>query len=143
MTDCLLCRPADADREFRRIQVWRDDLWRLSVVTVGPVAGFAHLEPHRHIPHITDLDGPEADTFGPTLARVTRALQAATRADLVYANVFGERVAHLHVNLAPHREGDVLLGGAAMLRPGAPELPRDVLVDAAAAVRRSLALGTV
>jgi hypothetical protein len=31
MTDCLLCRPEDADRELRRVEVWHDDLWRVSV----------------------------------------------------------------------------------------------------------------
>ncbi len=47
--------------------------------------------------------GPEAATLGSVLARVTRALRTVTGADLVFVNIFGERVAHLHVNLAPHR----------------------------------------
>jgi diadenosine tetraphosphate (Ap4A) HIT family hydrolase len=121
--DCLLCRPDDADRFFGRIRVWTDGRWRLSVVEHGPVVGFAHLEPVRHIPHVTDLAGPEADTFGPNLARVTAALRDATEADLVYAYIFGERVPHLHVNLAPHHDGDALAAGPAMIRPGAADAP--------------------
>lgn len=121
--DCLLCRPDDADRFFGRTRVWTDGTWRLSVVGRGPVVGFAHLEPVRHIPFVTDLDGAEAATFGSVLARVTRALRAAAGADLVYAAVFGDRVAHFHVNLAPHRSGDALAGGPAMLVPGAADAP--------------------
>lgn len=124
--DCLLCRPDEADRVFGRARVWTNGQWRLSVVGHGPVPGFAHLEPVRHIPHITDLDGPEARSFGPVLAAVTRALRAAAGADLIYAAVFGERVAHFHVNLAPHRDGGALAGGPAMIVPGSPDAPAAV-----------------
>lgn len=121
MATCLLCDPAEADRQFSRVRVWEDELWRLSVVLQGPVPGFAHLEPKRHIPYVTDLDGAEAATFGAVLARVTSALRAAADADKTYAYVFGDHVAHLHVNLAPHRPGDALVGGPGLLRTDAPE----------------------
>jgi len=105
---------------FSRRTAWEDDLWRLSLIQEGsPVAGFGHLEPKRHIPHLTDLDGPEATTLGAVLARVTSALKMATAAELVYVYVFGERVAHLHFNLAPHSAGDALRGGPGLLERGA------------------------
>lgn len=132
--DCLLCRVSDADAYFTRRRVWEDEHWRLSVVLHGPVPGFAHLEPHRHIPFITDLDGPEAATLGPVLARVTAALGSATAADKVYVYVFGDHVPHLHVNLAPHRPGDALVGGPGLLRPDAEEVPPAVHEQAAAAI---------
>jgi len=72
------------------------------------VLGFAYLEPHRHIPHITDLDGPEAASLGEVLARTTSALRMATGAELVYIYVFGGGVPHLHLHLASHRTGDAL-----------------------------------
>ncbi len=72
-TDGLLCDGAAVDAAFDRVRVFDDGLWRLSVVRRGAVAGFAHLGPRRHIPHVTDLDGPEADSFGRVLARVPRA----------------------------------------------------------------------
>jgi diadenosine tetraphosphate (Ap4A) HIT family hydrolase len=131
METCLLCDPAAADHHFSRTRVWEDDLWRLSVVLHGPVPGFAHLEPKRHIPYLTDLDGAEASTFGPVLARVSSALREAAAADKTYAYVFGDHVAHLHVNLAPHRPGDALLGGPGLLRADATE--------AAAAEHRAVA----
>jgi diadenosine tetraphosphate (Ap4A) HIT family hydrolase len=141
VSDCLLCDVPAADRVFDRVRVFDDGLWRLSVVRRGAVAGFAHLEPHRHVPHVTDLDGPEAETFGGVLARVTRALRDAAGAELTYAYVFGERVPHLHVNLAPHRDGDALVGGPGLLRQDAPEVPRAEHERVADRVRRELGDG--
>jgi diadenosine tetraphosphate (Ap4A) HIT family hydrolase len=136
---CLLCDVDRADEVFDRVRVWEDGRWRLSVVRRGPVAGFAHLEPHRHIPYVTDLDGEEATTFGPVLARVTAALREATGAELTYAYVFGERVPHLHVNLAPHSAGDALVGGPGLVRPDAAPVPREAHEAVAAGVRDALA----
>src|SRR5205823_10868415 len=81
---CLLCRVEEADAFFGRRRVWEDEHWRLSVVMHGAVVGFAHLEPHRHIPFITDLDGVEAVTLGPVLARAAAVLRTAAGADKVY-----------------------------------------------------------
>jgi diadenosine tetraphosphate (Ap4A) HIT family hydrolase len=136
---CLLCRPGDADAFFQRVRVWQDAHWRLSVLLRGPVAGFAHLEPHRHIPFVTDLDGPEAATLGPVLARVTAVLRDAVSADKVYVYVFGDRVPHLHLNLAPHHDGGPLVGGPGLVRPEAPAVDPDDHRAAANAVRAALA----
>lgn len=105
---CTICRGRDGDGELDRVHVWDDRLWRLSMSTSGYTTGFGYLEPKRHIPHITDLDGAEAATFGRVLARVTSALRAAADAELVWVYIFGGGIPHLHVHLAPHREGDVL-----------------------------------
>jgi diadenosine tetraphosphate (Ap4A) HIT family hydrolase len=91
---------------------------------VAPVSGFAYLEPQRHIPYITELDGPEAETLGSTLARVTAVIKQESGAEIVYVNVFGERVAHLHFNIAPHRPGDLLRGGPGMVHEDATSFPR-------------------
>jgi len=139
MSACLLCRREESDRELDRIEVWQDELWRLTVSLVAPVRGFAYLEPKRHIPHITDLSDPEATTLGATLARATRALKQASGADLVYVNVFGERYAHLHFNLAPHSPGDALTGGPGMIGPDAAPIPESTLAAVAQEVRRRLA----
>ena len=136
--DCMLCDVARADEVFDRVRVWDDGVWRLSVVLQGAVAGFAHLEPHRHLRDVTELAGTEADTFGPVLARVAAALRDAAGADLTYAYVFGERVPHFHVNLAPHVDGDALVGGPGLLRPDAAPVPRTAHEATADAVRRLL-----
>ena len=106
--DCLLCRGPAGDPELDRMQVWEDELWRLTVSLDAEVPGFAYLEPKRHIPHLTDLHGDEARTFGTVLRRVTLVLKEVTNAELVFAYVFGGGIPHLHVHLAPHREGDAL-----------------------------------
>lgn len=117
--ECALCSGAAGDLELFREQVWEDRLWRLSAITAGSVPGFSWLEPKRHIPHIVDLDGEEAATFGSVLARVSTALKEAAGADLVYVYVFGGGIPHLHVHLAPHRQGDAL--SEAIIRGGVTE----------------------
>jgi len=106
--ECALCRGPDGDSELDRVQVWEDEYWRLTTARSGEVAGFSFLEPKRHVPHITDLDGDEARTFGSVIARTTSAIQAATGAEVVYIYVFGDGIPHLHLHLAPHRQGDPL-----------------------------------
>jgi len=98
---CIICRGAEADDVLLRTEVWGDDLWRLTTSTAGEVAGFSYLEPRRHIGDIAALDGDEAASFGPTMARVTSALKAVTGVELVYVYVFGGGIPHLHVHLAP------------------------------------------
>ncbi len=106
--DCVLCRGVAGDVELHRIQVWEDSLWRLTLSLEAEVLGFSYLEPKRHIPHITDLAGEEARTFGEVLARVSQVLRDETGAELVYVYIFGGGVPHLHVHLAPHRPDDAL-----------------------------------
>jgi diadenosine tetraphosphate (Ap4A) HIT family hydrolase len=105
---CVICRGVAGDVELQRVQVWEDSLWRLTVSLDAEVLAFSYLEPKRHIPHITDLDGEEARTFGAVLARVSRVLNEETGAELMYVYIFGGGVPHLHVHLAPHRSGDGL-----------------------------------
>jgi diadenosine tetraphosphate (Ap4A) HIT family hydrolase len=154
--DCTLCRGTDGDAELTRVEVWRDDLWRLTMSLESEVAGFAYLEPHRHIPHITDLAGREAASLGTVLARTTAALQAATDAELVYIYVFGGGIPHLHLHLAPHRAGDALntqlirgevveerlpSGAGRITSKEFPPLPEAELRAAANRVREMLASG--
>jgi diadenosine tetraphosphate (Ap4A) HIT family hydrolase len=107
-TACPLCRGPAADAELDRVEVWSDPLWRLTVSLVAEVAGFAYLEPRRHIADLSQLDGAEAATLGPVLARCSRALKELANAELVYVYVFGGGIPHLHLHLAPHHRGDAL-----------------------------------
>jgi diadenosine tetraphosphate (Ap4A) HIT family hydrolase len=88
--------------------VWSDAEWRLTMALRSEVAGFSYLEPRRHVPHIEDLNGAEAASFGRALALAASALKEQTQADQVYVYVFGGGIAHLHVHLAPHRPNDAL-----------------------------------
>ena len=135
---CLICRGPEGDDELSRVEVWRDDLWRLTVSLVTPVPGFAYLEPHRHIPSILELDGEEAASLGRVLPAVARVLRSESEAERVYVYVFGERVEHLHFNLAPHRSGDPLRGGRDLADPAVPALPADALRAVADRISRAL-----
>jgi diadenosine tetraphosphate (Ap4A) HIT family hydrolase len=153
---CPMCRAAAADEELERIEVWQDAHWRLTVSLSSEVAGFAYLEPKRHIRYITELDGPEAATFGPALARSTSALKEAAGAEVVYAYIFGDGVPHLHVHLAPHRAGDALNdqmirgelveeklpnGMTLFTSKEFPALPREQLSQIAERVRHRMSTG--
>jgi len=105
---CLLCRPVDADEAMGCVEVWSDERWRLTTALRAEVLAFSYLMPRRHVPSVADLEGGEATTFGGVLARAASALKRATGADLVYVYVFGGGIPHLHVHLAPHRDGDAL-----------------------------------
>lgn len=107
-THCPLCRGPACDAELARVEVWSDQLWRLTVSLAAEVPGFAYLEPRRHIPDVTALDGREAETLGTVLASVATALKDVTGSELVYVYVFGGGIPHLHIHLAPHRDGDAL-----------------------------------
>jgi diadenosine tetraphosphate (Ap4A) HIT family hydrolase len=158
LTTCVLCRGVKGDPELARIQVWEDDLWRLttSVHPSETARGFSFLEPKRHVPDITALDGEEAATFGTVIGKVTAALKDATGADLVYVYVFGGHVHHLHLHLAPHTEGDSLndsmirgefveeplpSGAVAIVSKDFPPVPQDELRATAETIRDRLAAG--
>jgi diadenosine tetraphosphate (Ap4A) HIT family hydrolase len=51
----------------------------------------------RHVPSFAELTADEAQALGLLLARVSRALKAATGAGHAYTYFFGEGFRHLHV----------------------------------------------
>lgn len=101
--DCALCAGQAMDQALMVSEVWSDALWRLTTVRVGEIPGYSYLMPRRHIPHITDLDGPEAASFGDVISRSTTAIKESVGANLVYVYIFGGGVDHFHAHLAPHR----------------------------------------
>ncbi len=103
---CSICT-GEADSQFKRVQVWANNRWRLTTTTYSGVRGLCYLEPKRHVSYITELDGAEAAEFGTVLASVCRSLKSAAGAELVYVYIYGGHIPHLHVHLAPHTGGDV------------------------------------
>jgi diadenosine tetraphosphate (Ap4A) HIT family hydrolase len=102
------------------------------------IPGFSYLEPKRHIPHVTDLDGEEARTLGVVLANTTRAIQKETGAELIFLYVFGGRIPHVHFHLAPHTRGDAL--NTDILSREVPLVPEPELHELASRIRRTLAV---
>lgn len=153
--DCALCDVVAADASFGRVEVWRDQRWRLttSIGPGDPTPGFSYLEPLRHIRYVDELDGEESATFGPVLARCAAALKEATNAELVYVYIFGGGIPHLHVHLAPHVTGDALnesilrgdfeerplpSGAVSFISKDFPDVPEEELVRVADHVRELL-----
>ena len=54
---CLLCNPAIADSEMRRVEVWEDNLWRLTVSLFAEVLGFPSSNPSGTFPTSRILTG--------------------------------------------------------------------------------------
>jgi diadenosine tetraphosphate (Ap4A) HIT family hydrolase len=153
--DCALCNVPAVDADFGRVEVWRDDLWRLTM-SIGPgdpTPGFSYLEPLRHIRYVHELDGEESATFGPVLARCAAALKEATSAELVYVYIFGGGIPHLHVHLAARVAGDALnesilrgefeerrlpSGAVALVSKDFPEVPEKELARVADRVKELL-----
>jgi diadenosine tetraphosphate (Ap4A) HIT family hydrolase len=100
------------------------------------VRGFSFLEPKRHIPDITALNGEEARTFGEVIGSVTSALKEGIGAELVHVYVFGGHIDQLHLHLAPRTDGDSLHDS--MIRGGFTE---EELRATAGAIRDQLAAG--
>lgn len=113
--NCAICT-GEADETFARQELWRNEHWRLSISTYRDVFGFTYLEPIKHIRYITELEGQEAEEFGPLLAKVTSVLKVVTGAKLVYVYIFGDHIPHLHVHLAPHYDGDPFVDD--VIKPG-------------------------
>lgn len=106
--DCSICS-GKADQDFHRVGVWPNERWRLTTSAYRMVKGFCYLEPIRHIPHITDLDGKEAEEFGSVVSLAAKAIKSATGAKQVYVYIYGDHIPHLHPHLAPHVEGDIFV----------------------------------
>jgi diadenosine tetraphosphate (Ap4A) HIT family hydrolase len=98
------------------------------------------LEPKRHVPYITDLDGREARTLGIVLGRTSRVLKEVTGAELVYVLVFGGHIPHLHLHLSPAVPSGPPIGDLFdRIAREAPLLPESELRSIAARLRRRLA----
>lgn len=63
--------------------------------------GYLMVEPRRHVPRLGDLTDEEASAIGVVANRLSRALRTTLGAEHVYSFVFGDRVPHPHVHLAP------------------------------------------
>jgi len=152
--DCAICAGPERDGELDRVEVWRDEHWRLSLSQHTATRGFGYLEPIRHIPYLADLEGPEAATFGPAIARASAALREASGARLVYAYVFGGGIPHLHVHLAANAPAGVLntniisgeieerklpSGATEITSRDHPDLPEDEVAAVNARVRKVMA----
>ncbi|MFP5321718.1 MAG: HIT family protein [Acidimicrobiia bacterium] len=88
--------------------------------------GYLMVEPRRHVARLGDLTDEEAARLGLVVNRLSRALRDVAGVEHVYAFVFGDRVPHLHVHLAPRYPGapPALHGLGAVDIQRSPDVPR-------------------
>jgi histidine triad (HIT) family protein len=91
--------------------------------TTPAYRGWLIVEPKRHASALGDLSDDEACSIGKLSNRLARALKDTTDAEHVYAFVFGDGVAHLHVHLAPRFPNTPIEYWGAQLNQW-PEAPR-------------------
>ncbi|GHO50484.1 HIT family protein [Ktedonospora formicarum] len=61
--------------------------------------GHLLLKTKRHVPGLADLTEAEGQAIGQSIARLSKALQACTGAEKIYAEAYYEVVPHLHLHL--------------------------------------------
>ena len=67
--------------------------------------GYLLLSTKRHVPGLGELTEPEGQSIGLAVARLSKALQACTRAEKVYAEAYYEVNPHVHVILTARYPG--------------------------------------
>lgn len=102
--DCFICRKHRGEVAAVCEPVYEDELLYAGHAGIPDEAeevylGYLLLEPKRHVPGLAELTSEEAQAIGLLSVRLSRALKEVTRADHVYAFIFGHHVDHLHIHL--------------------------------------------
>lgn len=100
--ECVACRANRGEIVAPGAALYDDGLWRLEhTFEPIPMVGWLVLKPLRHVESLADLTAEEAAALGPLLRRITQAMNATLTPAKVYAALFAEAVAHLHIHLIP------------------------------------------
>jgi diadenosine tetraphosphate (Ap4A) HIT family hydrolase len=100
--DCVACRANRDEIVAPGGALYDDGLWRLEhTFEPIPMVGWLVLKPIRHVESLADLSAEEATALGPLLRRITQAMTATLSPAKVYAALYAEAVAHIHIHLIP------------------------------------------
>jgi histidine triad (HIT) family protein len=102
MQDCFICNKHAGTIETSGVTIYEDNL-----VYVGHIdkngqpnyLGHILIDLKRHAPTLGDMTFEEAERFGVTMTRVSKALMQSEGAEHVYSLVSGNSVPHLHMHL--------------------------------------------
>lgn len=102
--NCKSCVIASANDDVTFI--YADDLWTVNLRLGSPpprlVAGWAVLQPRRHVRNLSQLNREEQESLGQVLSRCESAMQEALGATRMYVCLFAESDEfHLHFHLIP------------------------------------------
>jgi diadenosine tetraphosphate (Ap4A) HIT family hydrolase len=129
--------------------VYRDDLWRVHAIEGFALAGTCIVVSHRHVDGLTGLDEEELASFGPLLARISRALEDRPagspgfgdgRVGRVHAHLWNDGGAHFHAWLVPRPLGYLDMRGSFLVEwaEGLPQATPEEVAAAAADLRSRL-----
>lgn len=115
---------ACADDREPELEVYRDALWRVQVLKGRAFPGTCMLIPHRHVDGVAGLNDEELASFGPMVARISRALQDRPagapgfgdgRVGRVHGHLWNDGGAHLHMWFFPRPLGYLDLLGSVLV----------------------------
>jgi diadenosine tetraphosphate (Ap4A) HIT family hydrolase len=113
--DCQACR-----REPDELEVYRDELWRVGVLPARAFAGTCMLVPLRHADGVAGLDERELASYGPIVAKVSKAVSQVTpfrgaRTARVHSHLWNDGGAHLHQWFFPRPYGYLEMLGSTLV----------------------------
>ena len=84
--------------------VYEDDLWATAVFDHMGVPGWLMTVLKRHAEATTELTQEEAESLGPLMVKLSRAIEEATGCERVYMQMYGEHYRHWHFMLCAREE---------------------------------------
>jgi diadenosine tetraphosphate (Ap4A) HIT family hydrolase len=131
---CAICAGSTTEA------LWADEHWTLHAPVGGSLPGAVWLASRVHVDSFADLPEDVAQSFGPVVARVERAILALGGVGRVHLYRWGDGGAHFHVWLLPRPLG--MLEASGMMLPlwedALPNVPDEELAEAARRVAAAM-----
>lgn len=139
---CGLCDwLADFEQSEHDAPLWYDDNWALCRASGVTIPGVVWLTSRSHHDSFADLPDKLAQSYGPVVGRVERAILGLGDIARVHVYRWGDGNAHFHVWFYPRPLG-MLEAKREMLAVWAnvlPEAPKEVVADAEAKIAAAMA----
>ncbi|RIW32067.1 HIT family protein [Bacillus salacetis] len=108
MDSCFICDKHAGKINTSGVKIFEDEY-----VYVGHIdrngkpnyLGHIMIDLKRHAPSLADMTEGEAEAFGVTMSRVSKALKESENAEHIYSLVSGNSVPHLHMHIVARYPG--------------------------------------
>ena len=106
MDNCIFCKIIKG--QIPSAKVYEDDKF-FAFLDISPVnKGHVLIIPKKHYRWVWDMSTEEAKESMPLVQKLAKAVQKATKCDLIVMSVVGDAVEHAHIHLIPKFNGDHL-----------------------------------
>ena len=106
MDNCIFCKIVDGKIPCAKVY---EDKNFLAFLDIGPVSkGHVLVIPKKHYRWVWDIANEESKLLMPVVQKIAKAVEKATRCNLVVMSVVGDEVPHAHIHLIPKFHGDGL-----------------------------------